>query len=91
VSQELAAGSAGCGASVINISFSQQTCEEFIGSCNSTDNTRVNQFLDCMQAIPACTPSQVDPSGPANWLDAWSNCHAKLSGTDATCSVAVNF
>ncbi len=57
------------------------SCEQKLGSCNSTDQSGLNGYANCLQNLPACTTAQ-----QTEWDQAFLRCGTLLQQLSSSCA-----
>ncbi|HUB09277.1 MAG TPA: hypothetical protein VMB50_19895 [Myxococcales bacterium] len=77
-----------CNGTVVSTNFSHSACEQALSTCSSQDQSELNASVDCLNGLPACTPStegafvgsEIDCAGKASSVSV--GCIAALAQAD---------
>ena len=64
------------------ITFDKNACVQGFNnsSCTDADRQKINDYANCLQALPNCTVAT-----QSDWLTALGNCASKLQGISSNC------
>jgi len=68
-----------------SIPFNKDSCVSAFNSssCSDADRSKINDFANCVNGLPNCTPQS-----ESTWSDAFVACDGKLQGVSQSCAAA---